>query len=105
MRLDFVGVDPGNPTDECPAVFVDADTGDFYMQGETVTDPDVLAWINSDSRVLPGESVVRLPARMATIIMEAASGSYERGRRRFPAGQHPRPDEDVRSRVEQTDVR
>lgn len=38
MRLDFVGVDPDNPADQCPAVFVDSETGDFYMQGETVTD-------------------------------------------------------------------
>jgi hypothetical protein len=101
MGLDFVGVDPDNPADQCPAVFVDTantETGDFYMQGETVTDPDVLAWINSDSRILDTESVVRLPARMAAIIMEAASGSYERGRRRFPAGRHPRPDQDVRSK-------
>jgi hypothetical protein len=97
MRLDFVGVDPENPADQCPAVFVDTETGDFYMQGETVTDPGTLAWINSDSRILDSESVVRLPARMAAIIMEAASGSYERGRRRFPAGRHPRPGEDVRS--------
>jgi hypothetical protein len=98
MPLDFVGVDPDDPADQCPAVFVDAQTGDFYMRGETVTDPDVLAWINSDSRILDSEPVVRLPARMAAIIMEAASGSYERGRRRSPAGGHPRPDEDVRSR-------
>ena len=62
MRLDFVGVDPNNPSDDCPAVFVDPETGDFYMQGETVTDPDVLAWINSDSRIQDSESVVMLPA-------------------------------------------
>jgi hypothetical protein len=105
MRLDFVGVDPDHPADQCPAVFIDSETGDFYMQGETVTDPDVLAWINSDSRILDSESVVRLPARMAAIIMEAASGRYERGRRRFPAGGHPRPDEDVRSGREGTGVR
>ena len=105
MRLDFVGVDPDNPDDECPAVFVDPETGDFYMQGETVTDPEALAWINSDSRILDTESVVKLPARMAAIIMEAVNGSYERGRRRFPAGGHPRPDEDVRTRREGADVR
>ena len=43
MRLDFVGVDPDNPHDQCPAVFVDPETGDFYFQGDTVTDPEVLA--------------------------------------------------------------
>ena len=61
MGLDFVGVDPDNPDDQCPAVFVDPETGDFYMQGETVTDPEMLAWINSDSRILDTESVVMLP--------------------------------------------
>lgn len=105
MRLDFVGVDPDNPSDDCPAVFVDPETGDFYLQGETVTDRGVLAWINSDSRILDSESVVRLPGRMAAIIMEAADGSYERGRRRFAASGHPRPDEDIRSRREGTGIR
>jgi hypothetical protein len=97
MRLDFVGVDPGNPNDSCPAVFIDPQTGNFYFQGETVTDPDTLAWINSDSRILDTESVVMLPARMAAIILEAVNGGYERGRRRFPAGRHPRPHQDIRS--------
>lgn len=66
MRLDFVGVDPDNPADQCPAVFVDTETGDFYMQGETVTDPGTLAWINSDSRILPGScgGVVLVRCRM-----------------------------------------
>ena len=105
MRLDYVGVDPDNPSDDRPAVFVDPETGDFYLQGETVTDPGALAWINSDSRILDSESVVRLPTRMAAIIVEAASGSYERGRRCFSAGGHPRPDEDIRSRREGTGIR
>ena len=105
MRLDFVGVDPDNPNDSCPAVFIDADTGNFYFQGETVTDPDTLAWINSDSRILDTESVVMLPARMAAIILEAVNGGYERGRRRFPAGRHPRPHQDIRSRREGTAIR
>jgi hypothetical protein len=100
-----VGVDPDNPADDCPAVFVDPETGNFYMQGETVTDPAVLAWINSDSRLRDAESVVMLPARMAAIILEAASGSYERGRRRFASGRHPRPDEDIRPGGEGAGVR
>ncbi|MFF5112034.1 hypothetical protein [Streptosporangium sp. NPDC000509] len=105
VRLDFVGVDPGNPDDDCPAVFVDPETGDFYFQGDTVTDKDILAWINSDSRIKDSESVVRLPAVMAAIIMEAARGSYERGKRRFAPDTHPRPAEDVRTRLEEADLR
>jgi hypothetical protein len=92
-----VGVDPDNPNDSCPAVFIDPETGNFYFQGETVTDPDTLAWINSDSRILDTESVVMLPARIAAIILEAVNGSYRRGRRRYPAGRHPRPHQDIRS--------
>lgn len=105
MALDFVGVDPANPDDDCPAVFVDSHTGDFYFQGDTITDPDVLEWINSDSRIKDSESVVRLPAAMAEIILEAASGAYERGKRRFTPETHPRPAEDVRTRREQAELR
>jgi hypothetical protein len=105
MALDFVGVDPGNPDDDCPAVWVDAETGDFYFQGETVTDPGTLAWINSDSRLKDTESVVRLPAAMAQIIMEAARGHYELGKRRFTPENHPRPTEDVRTQREQAELR
>ncbi|GAA0426437.1 hypothetical protein Acor_55100 [Acrocarpospora corrugata] len=90
--------------DDCPAVFIDPETGDFYFQGDTVTDPDVIAWINSDSRIKDTESVVRLAA-MAEIIMEAASGRYERGKRRFTPDTHPRPAENVRSTREQADIR
>ncbi|MFI9591031.1 hypothetical protein [Nonomuraea sp. NPDC052265] len=104
-RLEYVGTDPNNATDDCPSVFVDPDTGDFYFQGDTVTDPDVLAWINSDSRIKDTESVVRLPAAMAQIIMEAASGSFARGKRRFTPETHPRPDEDIRTRREKADLR
>jgi len=55
--------------------------GDFYLQGETVTDPGVLAWINSDSRILDSESVVRLPGRRNTVAsrigsLESAMASF-----------------------------
>ncbi|WP_211245922.1 hypothetical protein [Actinomadura oligospora] len=99
-----MGVDPANPDDDCPAVWVDSESGDFFFQGDTVTDPGVLAWINSDSRLKETESVVRLPAAMAQIIMEAAGGDFERGRRRFTPENHPRPAEDVRTRREQAEL-
>jgi hypothetical protein len=28
MALDFVGIDPDSPTNKCPAVYVDPETGD-----------------------------------------------------------------------------
>jgi hypothetical protein len=70
VALRFYG--KGNPTDQCPAVFWDEATQRFYFQGDTVTDPEVLAEIAAHSPMLPGESVVALPPHMAAIIMEAA---------------------------------
>ena len=74
MELRFIGIDPQTGGDHCPAVFVDEETGDFLLQGWTVTDPGTLAAIAGHSPIADNESVVRLPARMQAIIMEAASG-------------------------------
>lgn len=80
MSLDFVGMDPDTPDIKCPAVYVDPDTSDFYFQGKIVTDPVILAEIAKHSPIGADEMVVRLPARMASIIAEAAGGTYEAGR-------------------------
>jgi hypothetical protein len=52
--------------------------GEFYFQGETVVDPDMLARISADSPLLDSESVVKLPARMVEIIMEACGAGVVR---------------------------
>ena len=70
MALRFYGIDPDNPGGACPAVFR-APNCDFLFQGKTVTDPDTLAKVAADSPILDDETVVRLPARMVEIIMEA----------------------------------
>jgi hypothetical protein len=74
MALKFIGKDPESGADNCPAVFVEDETGDFLLQGWTVTDPDTLTAIAGHSRIADDESVVRLPARMRAIIMEALNG-------------------------------
>jgi hypothetical protein len=51
MRLSFVGITPDTPDSQCPAVFVDEDTGEIWFQGETVTDPVELAEVDL---LLPG---------------------------------------------------
>ncbi len=33
MALVFVGIDPDTGGDNCPAVFIDEETGDFLLQG------------------------------------------------------------------------
>jgi len=81
MRLIFVGIDPGTDGDHCPAVFTDEETGDLLFQGSAITDPGVLADVARHSPIGDGESVVRLPARMKQIILEAVDagrGSYVR---------------------------
>jgi hypothetical protein len=88
MRLSFVGITPDTPDSQCPAVYVDEDTGDIWFQGETVTDQEALAEVARHSPIGATESVVRLPAVMGPIVMEAVSGTYERGRR--GPGPHPR---------------
>nr|BFE33085.1 hypothetical protein GCM10010200_053360 [Actinomadura rugatobispora] len=80
MSLAFVGMDPDSPDLKCPAVYVHPDSGDFYFQGKTVTDPVTLAEVAKHSPLGADETVVRLPARMASIIAEAAAGTYEAGR-------------------------
>lgn len=81
MKLSFVGITPNTPVNECPAVYVDEDSGEIWFQGETVTDPAALAEVASHSPIGPRESIVKLPADMAQIILEAVNGTYERGRR------------------------
>ncbi|GAA3509644.1 DUF6879 family protein [Actinomadura keratinilytica] len=80
VRIDFVGADDKSKELECPAVFVDPDTGDFYLQGKRVTDPMILAKLAAHSPLGADEAVVWQPARLAPILAEAATGTYEQGR-------------------------
>lgn len=81
MRISFVGITPDTPSNGCPAVYVDEDTGDIWFQGPAVIDQEALAEVARHSPIGATESVVRLPAVMGSIIMEAVNGTYERGRR------------------------
>jgi hypothetical protein len=74
MALELIGIDPETDTDHCPAVFVEEETGDLLFQGWTVTDPATLAEVDGHSRIGDDESVVRLPARLRAIILEALIG-------------------------------
>jgi hypothetical protein len=74
MALRFLAIDPDTDTDHCPAVFVEEETGDLLFQGWTVTSSATLAEVDGHSPIADNESVVRLPARMRAIILEALSG-------------------------------
>jgi hypothetical protein len=71
MALRFLAIDPDTNGENCPALFLDEETGDLLFQGWTVTDPQALAESGTHSPLADNESLVRLPARMRQIIMEA----------------------------------
>ena len=75
MALRFIAIDPETDSEHCPAVFVDEGTGDMLFQGWSVTDPATLAEVGDHSPIGDDESVVRLPARMRAIILEALNGA------------------------------
>lgn len=81
MALDFVGMDRDSPTNKCPAVYRDPDTGDGYFVGKTVTDPAIIAEMSRHGMIAADEGVFRMPAQMWPIIAEAAAGTYEKDRR------------------------
>jgi hypothetical protein len=74
MALTFIAIDPNTGGDNCPAVFVEEETGDLLFQGWTVTNPQTLEDVSRHSPIADNESVVRLPARMRAIILEALNG-------------------------------
>lgn len=75
MTLKFVGIDPATPGGNCPSVWVDEATGDLLFQGWEETDESNRAQIASRSPILAHERIVRLPARMRSIIRAAVEGS------------------------------
>jgi hypothetical protein len=83
--IDFIGGDPESNASECPAVFVDSETGDFLVRGKTISDPAVITELNQHIGKAEDESDVWLPARLAPAIREALEG-YERGKQ--GPGQH-----------------
>ena len=78
MALTFAGIDPETGGDNCPAVFFEDETGDLVFQGWTVTDPGYLPKSAAHSPIAGTESLVRLPARMRAIILEALGGEVHR---------------------------
>lgn len=71
MALRFIGIDPNTGQDNCLAVFVDEETSDLLITGLKVSDPQILREVTSYSPIADHEAVVRLPARMRHIVMEA----------------------------------
>ncbi|MEV1008572.1 hypothetical protein [Streptomyces sp. NPDC049881] len=74
MALRFMGIDPSTDGDECPTVWVDEETADIVVQGwkaDTATENECL----ETGRIPDSEAVVRIPARMASILRMAADAA------------------------------
>ncbi|MFC4065125.1 hypothetical protein [Actinoplanes subglobosus] len=70
MGLRFIGRDPECSGKNCPAVWLDEETGDVVIQGWEITDAAELSVLGP---VAPNEKIVRLPAGMRSLIQEAFS--------------------------------
>jgi hypothetical protein len=71
MTLRFVGIDPTTGGGNCPSVWVDGESGDLIIQGWEVTDQHTREEIASRSPIADNESVIRVPARMRSMIAAA----------------------------------
>lgn len=74
MALHFLGIDPNSPTDESPTIWLDDATGDLIIQsyvadGSTVDQAKEVGSIPGHSTdIPPGETIIRLPAKMLQFI-------------------------------------
>jgi hypothetical protein len=67
MAVEFLGKDPESEDGRSPTVLRDTATGDYLLQGWTVTDSATLAEIGE----VPGhETVIRFPRRMMRFFPE-----------------------------------
>jgi hypothetical protein len=73
MALRFIGGDPDSPVDGSPRVWVEEDDGSFVLQGWKITDEATLSQIRAIGPIPDHETVLRLPARMASFLRRASS--------------------------------
>jgi hypothetical protein len=70
MALRFIGVDPDSPNNGSPTVWLDEDNDSIVIQGWKVTDDGTLSEIAATGPIPDHETVIRLPARMAPLLLE-----------------------------------
>ncbi|WP_433256310.1 hypothetical protein ACQPYK_17065 [Streptosporangium sp. CA-135522] len=77
MTLRFIGIDPGTDGNNCPSVWVDEKDGSIVIQGWEVMDHADLAQVAARSPIPDNEKIVRVPRRMAKLLMEACGGAAD----------------------------
>jgi hypothetical protein len=84
MALRLIGVDPDSPNNGSPTVWLDEEDQSIVIQGWKVTDAATISEITT-TRPIPGhETVVRLPARMAPLLLEVCGDGRTTGVRPAP---------------------
>lgn len=84
MDLTFVGIDPHTGGEGSPTVWVENETADLVIQGETADEllrAQVAAteWVAGHATGIPvHETVIRIPARMVPILKEACDAAERR---------------------------
>ncbi|MFE5669234.1 hypothetical protein ACFQ7W_35615 [Streptomyces niveus] len=88
MTLRFVGIDPNTGGGGSPTVWVEEESADLILQGE---EAEALLkamvggteWVPGHTAgIPPHETVIRIPARMASILREACDVAEQRARLR-----------------------
>ncbi|UUU44389.1 MULTISPECIES: hypothetical protein [unclassified Streptomyces] len=77
MALRFIGIDPNSDTGQCPTVWVDEATADVVIQGWKA-DQALLDECLETGAIPDTEGVVRIPARMVTMLREACDAAERR---------------------------
>jgi hypothetical protein len=85
VTLRFIGVDPDSPNNGSPTVWLDDADGSGVIQGWKITDERTMSEITAAKPVPDHETVVRVPERMASFLMEACGGETP-GVRSAPLG-------------------
>ncbi|QXJ21363.1 hypothetical protein AGRA3207_002210 [Actinomadura graeca] len=70
MGLEFIGKDPNSSHGESPTVWVEPSAQELVLQGWTL-DPEMRSLCLETGKIPSHEEVVRIPARMAPLLLRA----------------------------------
>ena len=73
MTLRLIGVDPDTPNTGSPTVWVDEQDDSIVIQGWKIEDEGTLSAIRAIGPIPGHETVLRLPRRMAPLLLKACA--------------------------------
>ncbi|MFJ9381617.1 hypothetical protein [Streptomyces sp. NPDC101455] len=88
MTLRFVGIDPNTGGGGSPTVWVEEESADLVLQGEEAGEflraqVGGTEWVACHAVGIPAhETVIRIPARMVSVLREACDVAEQRARLR-----------------------